>query len=111
MIKNCKNVGIKHLNNSSAFIECSNTMDDIYENTDHYNPSRKRNILIIFDKMITDIMANKQFQAITKELFIRCRKLDTLLVFITQSYFSVPNVVKLNSTHYLIKKINNKTEL
>ena len=49
MIKNCENAGIKHANNSKAFIKCSNTMNDIYENIDDYNPSRKTKILIIFD--------------------------------------------------------------
>ena len=44
-------------------------------------------------------------------MFIRCRKLNISLVFITQSYFSVSKDVKLNSTHYLIMKINNKKEL
>ena len=61
--------------------------------------------------MIADIMANKRFQAIIKELFIRCRKLNISLAFITQSYFSVPKDVRLNSTHYLIMKINSKREL
>ena len=61
--------------------------------------------------MIADIMTNKKFQTIIKDLFIRCRKLNILLVFITQSYFSVPKDVRLNSTHYLIMKINNKREL
>ena len=61
--------------------------------------------------MIADIMTNKKFQAIIKELFIRCRKLNISLVFITQSYFSVPKDVRLNSTHYLIMKINTKGEL
>ena len=61
--------------------------------------------------MIADIMSNKKLQAVIKELFIRCRKLNIWLVFITQSYFSVPNVVRLNSTHYLIMKINNQREL
>ena len=61
--------------------------------------------------MIADIMTNKKFQAIIKELFIRCRKLNISLVFITQSYFSVPKDVRLNSTYYLIMKINNKREL
>ena len=75
LIKNRENVGIKHLNDSNAFIECSNTMDDVYENIDDYNSSRKRKILIVFDDMIADIMSNKKFQAIIKELFIRCRKL------------------------------------
>ena len=111
LIKNRENAGIKHLNDSKAFIECSNTMNDIYENIDDYNPNRKRKILIIFDDMIIDVMTNKKFQKIIKELFIRCRKLNIYLVFITQSYFSVPKDVRFNSTHYFIIKINNKREL
>ena len=111
LIKNRENAGIKHLNDSKAFIECSNTMDDVYENIDDYNPTRKRKILIIFDDMIADIMTNKNFQAIIKDLFIRCRKLNISLVFITQSYFSVPKDVRLNPTHYFIMRINNKREL
>ena len=111
LIKKCEDAGIKHLNDSNAFIECSNTMDDVYENIDDYNPSRKRKKLIVFDDMIADIMTNKKFQAIIKELFIRCRKLNISLVFITQSYFSVPKDVRLNSTHYLIMKISNRKEL
>ena len=67
--------------------------------------------LIVFDDMIADIMRNKKFQVIIKELFIRCRKLNISLVFITQRYFSVPEDVRLNSIHYLIMKINNKKEL
>ena len=45
-------------------------MDDIFNNIDDYNPTRKRKILIVFDDVIADIMANKEFQAIIKELFI-----------------------------------------
>ena len=111
LIKKGEDAGIKNLNDPSAFIEYSNTMDDVYNNIDDYNPKRKRKILIVFDDMIADIMTNKRFQAIIKELFIRCRKLNISLVFITQSYFSVPKEVRLNSTHYLIMKIHNKTEL
>ena len=73
LIKNRENAGIKHVNDSNAFIECSNTMDDIYENVNNYNPSKKRKTLIIFDDMIPDIMTNKKLQAIIRELFIRCR--------------------------------------
>ena len=62
-------------------------MDDIFRNIDDYNPKRKRKILIVFDDMISDIMTNKRFQAIIKELFIRCRKFNISLVFITQSTF------------------------
>ena len=111
LIKKRENVGIKHVSNPNEFIKCSNTMDDVYKNIHDYNPNRKRKILIVFDDMIADIMTNKRFQAIIKELFIRCRKLNISLVFITQSYFSVPKDVRLNSTYYLIMKINNRKEL
>ena len=63
MIKNCENIGIKHSNDPNAFIKCSNTMDDIYENIDDYNASRKK-IIIVFDDVIADITSNKKFQAI-----------------------------------------------
>ena len=61
LIKNRENAGIKHLNDSKAFIDCSNTMNDVYENVDLYNSNRKRKILIVFDHMIADIMTNKNF--------------------------------------------------
>ena len=82
LIKKHKNTGRKHLNDPNVFIECSNTMDDLYENIDDYNPNRKRKILIVFDDMIADIMSNKKCQAIIEELFIRCRKLNNSLIFI-----------------------------
>ena len=63
-------------------------MDNVYENIHNYNLSRKRKILIVFDDMVADIMKNKKFQAVMKKLFIKCRKLNVSLVFITQSYFS-----------------------
>ena len=101
LIKKREDVGIKHLNDSKAFIEFLQCMDDIYNNIDDCNPSVKRKILIVFDDMIVDIKANKKFQTIIKKLFIRCRELNISLVFITQSYFSVSKEVRLNSTHYL----------
>ena len=86
-------------------------MDDVYQNINDYNSGRKRKILIVFDDMIADIMSNKKFKTIIKELFIRCRNVNILLVFITQSYFSVPKDARLNSTHYLIMEINNRKEI
>ena len=106
LIKKHENTGIKNLNDLNAFIQYSNTTDDVYDNIDDYNPKRKRKVFIFFDDMIADIMTNKRFQATIKELSIRCRKLNILLVFITQSYFSIPKEVRLNSTHYLITKIH-----
>ena len=82
-------------------------MDDVYENSNDYNSSRKRKMLFVFDDMIADIMANKKIQAIIIELFTRCRKLNISLVFITQWYFSAAKDIRLNSSHYLIMKINN----
>ena len=111
LIKKYENAGVKYFNDPNAFIQCSNTMDDVYENIDDYNSGRKRKILIVFDDMIADIMTNKKFQAIIKELFVRCRKRKISLVFISQFYFPVPKDVRLNSEHYLIMKINKKGEL
>ena len=111
LIKKCGDVGIKYLNDSKAFIEYSNTMDNIYNNIDDYNPTRKRKILVVFDNKIADIMTNKKFQTMVKELFIMGRKLNISLAFITQPYFSVPKKFRLNSTHYLIMKVHNKKEL
>ena len=71
LIKKRKDAGIKQLNDLNAFIECSNSMDDVYENINNYNSSRKRKILIALDDMIADIMKNKKIQVIIKELFIR----------------------------------------
>ena len=62
LIKKREDAGIKHLNDSKAFTECSNTMDDVYGNIDDYNSSRKREILIVFDDMIADIMSIKNFK-------------------------------------------------
>ena len=87
LIKKRENAGIKHLNNPKAFIEGSNTMNDVYENINDYNPIRKIKVLIVFDDMIVDNKGNKNLQAIIEELFIRCRELNISLAFITQSYF------------------------
>ena len=86
-------------------------MDDFSNNINDYNPSNKRKILIVFDDMIADIITNKKFQAIIKELFFTYRKLNISLLFIIQSYFPVPKAVRLNSTHYLIIWIHKKIKL
>ena len=111
LIKKREDEGKKHLNDPRGFIEYSNTIDDLYNNIDDYNSKRKRKSLIVFDDMIADISINNKLQFIVKELFIRCRKLNISLVFITQSYFIVPKDIRLNSTHYLITKIHSKREL
>ena len=86
-------------------------MNDVLEVINNYNKNRDKKVLIIFDDMIVDIMRSEKFKAIVKELFIRCRKLNISIVFITQSYFRTPKVARLNSTHYILMKIGKKKEL
>ena len=111
LINKREQVGIKNLNDPRTFIEYSNDMNDVLENINSYNKNRDKKLLIIFDDMIADIMRSEKFKAIVKELFIRCRKLNISIVFITQSYFRTPKVARLNSTHYILMKISNKKEL
>ena len=85
-------------------------MYNVYNNIDEYNPDKENRILIIFD-MIADMIHNKKLNSIVPELFIRGRKLNISLVFITQSYFKVPKDVRLNTTHFFISKIPNVREL
>ena len=82
-------------------------MDNIYKNIEEYNPNKKRKILYL-TIMIADMFSNKKLNAILTEQFIRGRKLNISLVFITQSYFAVPKNIRLNSTHYFVMKIPNK---
>ena len=83
-------------------------MDDIFKSIDEYNPNKKRKILIVFDDMIAEMLSNKKLNQIVTELFIRGRKLNISLVFITQTYFALPKNIRLNSTHYFIMEIPNK---
>ena len=86
-------------------------MNDIFENIEEHNSNKKSRILIVFDDIIADMLSNKKFNPIVTELFIRGRKLNISLAFITQSYFVVPKYIRSNSTHYFIMKIPNKREL
>ena len=100
------NIDLKYLNDTKALnFEFSNNMDDIYENIEEYNPHKKPKILIVFNDMISDMLSIKKLNSIVTELFIRGRKLNISLVFITQSYFAVPKNTRLNSTHYFVMKI------
>ena len=81
-------------------------MQDVYKNIEDYNPKKKHKILIVFDDMIPDIINNKKLNPIVTELFIR-----DIYVSVAQSYFRVPKDVRLNSTHFFIMKIPNKSEL
>ena len=75
-----------HFNDSDGYIEYSNNMDRIFKNIEEDNPNKKRKILIDFDDMIADMLSNKKRNPIVTELFIRSRKLNISLVFITQYY-------------------------
>ena len=86
-------------------------MHDVYKNINDYNPDKENKILIVFDDTIADMIHNKKLNSIVTELFIRGRKLNISLVFITQSYFKVPKDARLNTTHFLIMKIPDKREL
>ena len=86
-------------------------MEDVYKNIENYNPEKKRKMLIIFDDMIADMINNKKLNPVVTKLFIRGRKLNISIVFITQSYFKVPKYVRLNSTHFFITRIPTKREL
>ena len=86
-------------------------MHDVYKDIDDYNPDKENKILIVFDDMIPDMIHNKKSNSIVTELFIRGRKLNISLVYITRSYFEVSKDVDLNTSHYFIAKIPNKREL
>ena len=111
LIHKREGAGINHFNNPKAFIDYSNDMYDVYKNIDDYNPDKENKILMVFDDMIADMIHNKKLNSIVAELFIRGRKLNISLVFITQSYFKVPKDVRLNTSHFFISKIPNKREL
>ena len=111
LINKRKSAGLKHFNDPKAFIEYSNDMQDVYKNIDEYNTDKERKILIVFDDMIADMINNKKLNSIVTELFIRGRKLNISLVFITQSYFKVPKDVRLNTSHFFSNKFSNRIEI
>ena len=96
LINKRESVGINHFN--------------IYKNIDDYNLDKENKILIVFDDMIADMIHNKKLNSIVTELFIRGRKLNISLVFITQSYFKVPKDVRLNTTHFLSQRFQAKED-
>ena len=79
-------------------------MQDVYKNIDKYNEDKERKILIVFDDMIADMINSKKLNSIVIKLFIRGRKLDISLVFITHVYFKIPKDVRLNTNHLLYHK-------
>ena len=104
-------MGIKNVKNPKTFFDYSQTIDDVYEHLEDYNPTKKRRVLIMFDDMIAAMESNKKSSRIVTELFLGGRKFNISLVFISQSYFKVPKTRRLNATHYFIMKFLNKREL
>ena len=111
LINKREKLGLNHFKDPKAFMEYSKDMQDVHKNIEDYNPIKKRKILIVFDDMIADMINNNKLNPVVTELFIRGRKLNISIVFITQSCFKVPKDVRLNSTHFFIMKSLNKREL
>ena len=110
MLKNGREkVGIKIIKSLKAFIDYSQTTDDVSENLEDYDPTKKRRVLVVFD-MIADMEFNKKLSPIVPKLFLRGIKLNISLFFISQSYFKVLKTIRLNAIHYFIMKIPYKKE-
>ena len=99
------------LKKQKTFIDYSQTTDDVYENVKDYNPMKKRKVLIVFDDIIAGMKANKKLSPRVTEFFLRERKLNILLVFISQYYLKVSKSMRLNSRHYFIIEIPKKRAL
>ena len=84
-------------------------MNDIYKSVEEYNPNKEQKILIVFDDMIADMLSNKKINP--AEVYIRQRKTNIFLAFITQSFFAVQKNIRINSTSYFVMKIPNKRDL
>ena len=107
LINGKEKVGIKKLKTLKAFVDYSQTIDDVYENLEDYNPTKKRIVATVFNDMIADMDANKKLNSIVTELFLRGRKIDIYLAFLAQSYFKVHKTIRINATHCFIMKIPN----
>ena len=86
LINRREKIGIKNLKNPNEFTDYSQTIDDVYENVEDYNPTKKKRVLVVFHDMIADIESNKKLSPKVTELFLKGRKINISLVFISQSY-------------------------
>ena len=103
LINQREKVAIKNLKNSKVFIDYSQTMDDVYENLEDFNPTKKRKVLIVFDDMIVVVEAKKKLSHRVTKLFLRGRKLNVSLFFISQFHFKVPKTIRLNATLFYLQ--------
>ena len=111
VINKRESTGLKHFNDPKAFTEYSNDMQNVYKNIEEYNTDKEPKLLLVLDDMFADMVNNKKTKLNNNRTFIRDRKLNISIVFITQSYFKFPKDVGLNSTHFFIMNIPNKREL
>ena len=111
LINKRESTGLKHFNDPETFIEYLNVMRDLYKNIEKCNSCKEHRILIFFHNMIADMINQKTLNSVVAKSFIRDRKSNISLVFITQSYFKVPKDVRVNSAHVFIMKAPNKKEL
>ena len=100
LINGREKVGTKDLKSPKAFIDYSQTTDDVYENLETYNPTKKRCFNRV-DDMIADMESNKKLSPIVTELYLRGRKLNVPLFVISQSYLKVPKTIRLNKCNTL----------
>ena len=100
LINRRESTGLKHINDLKAFIEYSNDMQDVYKNIEECNVDKERKILIVFYYMIADVINNKKLNSVIIKLYIRSRKLNITLIYITQSYFKSPEDFRLNYTYF-----------
>ena len=111
LINGREKVGIGLSKIPKASLVINKQFIDVYENLEDYDPTKKRRVLIVFDSMIADIESNKKIDPIVTEVFLRRRKLNISLIFISLSYMKVPKTIRLNGRHYFIMKISSKREL
>ena len=111
LINKREKVGLSRYDDPKAFMEYSMICKMSTKMLKITIQKKNRKLLLVFNDMIADMINNKRLNPIVTELFIRGRKLNIFLVFITQSYFKVPKDFRLNSTHFFIVKIPNKREL
>ena len=93
LINKRESIGLKYFNDTKAFIEYSNDMQNVYKDIDEYNIDKERKIFVVFDDMIVDMINKKKLDSIVTELFIRGRKLNISFVFMTQSYLKLPKIL------------------
>ena len=111
LVNKREGVGIGHFNDPKAFIEYSNDMHHVYINIDEYNPDKENKILIAFDDMIAHMIHNKKLDSIVTELFIRGRKLNISLVFITQSILRFQKMLDCILLTFLSQKFQTEENL